>query len=161
MLALPSIDAGRKVFLYLSIRVTIGPWYWSNLHVSTARIRARSVRVACDTPLGWPQPHAPARRWRGAPSPSAGQNLKRLLKKRGWGRRPYPAEAVCALFLAAFGWLTRTFVKSWSFSSPSTQLIQWSRRNVSHFIDELCECLFSTGCICSVTYLLRWLRSPP
>src|SRR5256885_3582058 len=25
---------------------------------------------------------------------AAGQNLKRLLKKRGWGRRPYPAEAV-------------------------------------------------------------------
>src|SRR6266702_6066120 len=39
---------------------------------------------------------------------AAGQNLKRLLKKRGWGRRPYPAEAVCALFLAAFGWFTRT-----------------------------------------------------
>jgi transposase len=57
---------------------------------------------------------------------AAGQNLKRLLKKRGWGRRPYPAEAVCAFFLAAFGRLTRTFVKSWSFSSPSTQLIQWS-----------------------------------
>ena len=57
---------------------------------------------------------------------AAGQNLKRLLKKRGWGRRPYPAEAVCALFLAAFGWLTCTFVKPWSFSSPSTQLIQCS-----------------------------------
>jgi len=27
---------------------------------------------------------------------AAGQNLKRLLKKRGWGRRPLPAEAVCA-----------------------------------------------------------------
>src|SRR5437879_4527634 len=25
---------------------------------------------------------------------AAGQNLKRLLKKRGWGRRPFPAEAV-------------------------------------------------------------------
>jgi len=24
---------------------------------------------------------------------AAGQNLKRLLKKRGWGRRPFPAEA--------------------------------------------------------------------
>jgi transposase len=29
---------------------------------------------------------------------AAGQNLKRLLKKRGWGRRPFPAEAVCAFF---------------------------------------------------------------
>lgn|GEM_PF-6974268 len=25
---------------------------------------------------------------------AAGQNLKRLLQKRGWGRRPFPAEAV-------------------------------------------------------------------
>jgi hypothetical protein len=36
---------------------------------------------------------------------AAGQNLKRLLKKRGWGRRPYPAEALHAplfgLFLVA------------------------------------------------------------
>ncbi len=39
---------------------------------------------------------------------AAGQNLKRLLKKRGWGRRPFPAEAVCVLFLAAYWWLTRT-----------------------------------------------------
>ena len=28
---------------------------------------------------------------------AAGQNLKRLLKKRGWGRRPFPAEAVVAV----------------------------------------------------------------
>src|SRR3989440_718571 len=37
----------------------------------------------------------------------AGQNLKRLLKKRGWGRRPFPAEASYAFFLAAYWWLTR------------------------------------------------------
>jgi hypothetical protein len=37
---------------------------------------------------------------------AAGQNLKRLLKKRCWGRRPFPAEAVFALFLAA-GWWSR------------------------------------------------------
>src|SRR3989440_7749956 len=29
---------------------------------------------------------------------AAGQNLKRLLKKRGWGRRPFPTEAMCASF---------------------------------------------------------------
>lgn len=29
---------------------------------------------------------------------AAGQNLKRLLKKRGWGRRPFPVEALCASF---------------------------------------------------------------
>ena len=28
---------------------------------------------------------------------AAGQNLKRLLKKRGWGRRPFPAEAVATV----------------------------------------------------------------
>jgi hypothetical protein len=28
---------------------------------------------------------------------AAGQNLKRLLQKQGWGRRPFPAEAVAAL----------------------------------------------------------------
>jgi hypothetical protein len=40
---------------------------------------------------------------------AAGQNLKRLLQKRGWGRRPCPAEAVCAFFLALSRWLTRHF----------------------------------------------------
>ncbi|HLX56264.1 MAG TPA: IS1182 family transposase [Ktedonobacteraceae bacterium] len=49
---------------------------------------------------------------------AAGQNLKRLLSKRGWGRRPYPTEALCAFFLAAFGWLTRPFLEKWSFSLP-------------------------------------------
>jgi Transposase DDE domain len=29
---------------------------------------------------------------------ASGQNLKRLLKKRGWGRRPFPVEALCASF---------------------------------------------------------------
>jgi len=28
---------------------------------------------------------------------AAGQNLKRLLKKRGWGRRPFPAESVATM----------------------------------------------------------------
>src|SRR2546421_900126 len=28
---------------------------------------------------------------------AAGQNLKRLLRKRGWGRRPFPTEAVAAM----------------------------------------------------------------
>jgi hypothetical protein len=30
---------------------------------------------------------------------AAGQNLKRLLKKRGWGRHPFPVEALCTFFL--------------------------------------------------------------
>jgi transposase len=32
-----------------------------------------------------------------------GQNLKRLLKKRGWGRRPFPTEAMCASFWLLLG----------------------------------------------------------
>lgn len=40
---------------------------------------------------------------------AAGQNLKRLLKQRGWGRRPYPSEAVSVLFLASSAWVTRLF----------------------------------------------------
>jgi hypothetical protein len=49
---------------------------------------------------------------------AAGQNLKRLLQKRGWGRRPCPAEAMCGFFLAVFGWLTRLFPEYRSFLSP-------------------------------------------
>jgi transposase len=48
---------------------------------------------------------------------AAGQNLKRLLKKRGWGRRPFPAEAVSVLFLASCAWVTR-FLGYRPFSSP-------------------------------------------
>src|SRR6266700_4074007 len=48
---------------------------------------------------------------------AAGQNLKRLLKKRGLGRRPYPSEAVFALFLACYGSLTRPSLWSVSVSS--------------------------------------------
>jgi hypothetical protein len=33
---------------------------------------------------------------------AAGQNLKRLLKKRGWGNRPCPAEALYAPLFAYF-----------------------------------------------------------
>src|SRR5215469_12166346 len=39
---------------------------------------------------------------------AAGQNLKRLLKKRGWGRHPFPVEAICAFFLTVSWWLTRS-----------------------------------------------------
>jgi transposase len=45
---------------------------------------------------------------------ATGQNLKRLLKKRGWGRRPLPGEALCASFLAAFGWVVRPVLAEWS-----------------------------------------------
>ncbi len=48
---------------------------------------------------------------------AAGQNLKRLLKKRGWGRRPFPAEAICALFWAACWWVTHHCLGYMSVSS--------------------------------------------
>jgi transposase len=48
---------------------------------------------------------------------ATGQNLKRLLKKRGWGRRPFPVEALCASFLAAFGWFIPPSLGSVSLSS--------------------------------------------
>lgn len=49
---------------------------------------------------------------------AAGQDLKRLLKKRGWGRRPFPVEALCAFFLAALEWSTRPDLKYWSLFLP-------------------------------------------
>src|SRR5437763_12351476 len=54
---------------------------------------------------------------------AAGQNLKRLLKKRGWGRRPCPAEAVFALFLAVCGWLTHKTLNLKLFACLSTQMM--------------------------------------
>lgn len=39
---------------------------------------------------------------------AAGQNLKRLLKKRSGRHRPRPAGALSAFFLAALGWVART-----------------------------------------------------
>jgi transposase len=57
---------------------------------------------------------------------AAGQNLKRLLKKRGWGRRPFPIEALCASF---WGFLRSVRVPMFekggllvSFSSASSKL---------------------------------------
>jgi DDE family transposase len=47
---------------------------------------------------------------------AVGQNLKRLLKKRGWGRRPFPVEALCAFF----------FVLCWWFTCPSVVAVPFS-----------------------------------
>jgi hypothetical protein len=60
---------------------------------------------------------------------AAGQNLKRLLKKRGWGRRPCPAEAVCALFalfLAPYWRLTHLFSQYGLFPRRLAQITQCS-----------------------------------
>jgi hypothetical protein len=46
---------------------------------------------------------------------AAGQNLKRLLNKRGWGRRPFPAEACMPLFDQFWG-CSVSFEEDQSFS---------------------------------------------
>jgi len=48
---------------------------------------------------------------------AAGQNLKRLLKKRGWRRRPFPVEGPSAFFLASYCWFTYPSLVFVSFSS--------------------------------------------
>jgi transposase len=60
---------------------------------------------------------------------AAGQNLKRLLKKRGWGRRPFPVEALCASFLAAFGWFTHPSLIWLSVSSRLRSSYLMNERN--------------------------------
>src|SRR5712692_4407989 len=55
---------------------------------------------------------------------AAGQNLKRLLNKRGWGRRPCPAEAVFVLFLASWWWVTRFFRSIGLFPRRLAQITQ-------------------------------------
>ena len=50
---------------------------------------------------------------------AAGQNLKRLLTKRGWGRRPFPAEAICASFWVLLRHVLVLYLKVWSFLVPT------------------------------------------
>src|SRR5260221_3401058 len=40
---------------------------------------------------------------------AAGQKLKRVFPKKGWGRRPSPAEGMCGFFFAVFWWGGRPF----------------------------------------------------
>jgi hypothetical protein len=49
---------------------------------------------------------------------AAGQNLKRLLHKRGWGRRPFPAEALSASFWSLLGAFLVVLGKIGRFISP-------------------------------------------
>ena len=84
---------------------------------------------------------------------AAGQNLKRLLKKRGWGRRPFPLEALCASFLTIFGCFTGYF-----FGRRVCFLDAWL--NIGYGEESMYPTLlmslfgtFSTGCI-----FLRLLR---
>jgi transposase len=51
---------------------------------------------------------------------ATGQNLKRLLKKRGWGRRPFPIEALCASFWGLLRDLLVLIVEKGWFLEPIT-----------------------------------------
>jgi transposase len=62
---------------------------------------------------------------------AAGQNLKRLLKKRGWGRRPFPVEALSAFFLASSCCFTHPSLASLSVSS---RIRSFSIRNKRNFL---------------------------
>jgi transposase len=53
---------------------------------------------------------------------ASGQNLKRLLKNRGWGRRPFPSEALCASFWQDVGKMLIPFLGKRPFS-----LAHWLR----------------------------------
>jgi Transposase DDE domain len=46
---------------------------------------------------------------------AAGQNLKRLLKKRGWGRCPFPTEALCVSFWGLLREMRILVLEQWSF----------------------------------------------
>jgi hypothetical protein len=61
---------------------------------------------------------------------AAGQNLKRLLKKRGWGRRPCPVEALCAFFLASCWWFSRPLLGSVSVTSHINPSYIMNKREV-------------------------------
>ena len=73
---------------------------------------------------------------------TAGQNLKRLLNTRGWGRRPYPAEAVSALCLASCAWMTHPFLEYWPF--PSLMRLHYLMDMEEDILlpDELCQVVF-------------------
>jgi hypothetical protein len=85
---------------------------------------------------------------------ASGQNLKRLLKKRGWGRRPCPAEAVFALFLTSCWWLICLSLESVSVSSSIGSLYHVGKRKYNPPTDELCRYLFQQAGILSVLILV-------
>ncbi len=90
---------------------------------------------------------------------AAGQNLKRLLNKRGWGRRPYPAEAVCAFFLAAFGWLSSRISSRHGGHLPDYSFNFTSSTSPLYLPDELFQRVFQQAGIKPVTSLKK-LKNP-
>jgi hypothetical protein len=88
---------------------------------------------------------------------SAGQNLKHLLKKRGWGRRPFPTGALHASFCLLLCAFSRLFRKSDLFPYHLAQIPQWSWRTICLYTDELCQKVFQQADIIWVGYCpSRW-----
>jgi transposase len=76
---------------------------------------------------------------------AAGQNLKRLLNKRGWGRRPCPAGHVCLLFGCFWVGDSSCSDVCLCFRGISFRLSHEQEKIYPFLTDELCKSLFSTG----------------
>ncbi|MDQ6661763.1 MAG: IS1182 family transposase [Chloroflexota bacterium] len=76
---------------------------------------------------------------------AGGQNLKRLLKKRGWGRRPFPTEALSASFWLLFGRDVHLFLQQKRFFLWHSFLNGWEVLHSFPFMMSLAR-TFSTGC---------------
>src|SRR5260370_15814161 len=77
---------------------------------------------------------------------AAGQNLKRLLKKRGGRHRPGPVQALSAFFLAAFEWIARTLWHRGLFPSRLVQMTQETYNTMHPSLLVRVYQHFSTGC---------------
>ncbi len=86
---------------------------------------------------------------------AGGQNLKRLLKKRGWGRRPFPTEALSASFWLLFGRDVHLFLQQKRFFLWHSFLNGWEVLHSFPFMMSLAR-TFSTGCVvywnCNLSY---------
>jgi hypothetical protein len=59
---------------------------------------------------------------------AAGQHLKRLLKKRGWGRRPFPTEALSASFFIFYAFCSSMGSESFTHACPWTSTNRFCQR---------------------------------
>ena len=76
---------------------------------------------------------------------ASGQNLKRLLKKRGWGRHPFPSEARCASFWVSLGQVFIPFLEESFLSCQLVEFLKDEKAVSSSFLMSLLR-TFSTGC---------------
>lgn len=73
---------------------------------------------------------------------AAGQNLKRLLKKRGWGRRPCPTEAVFPFFGCFWVVYSSFFGVLAFFLADVLRLLNAHEGMQFHFTDEFSKSIF-------------------